>query len=238
MNTDNLPAAPTGTAAAAMSSMEIAEITGKRHDNVLADIRAMLNDLGVAALTFQGSYIGKDGTARPCYFLPEEEMLTLVSGYRVDLRRAIIARWKALEAGTATPMRIELADPAVLTGVLDHLHEKVAAQKAQLEAQAPKVAAFERLSASEGAYTITDAARELGMAQRTFFKWLINNGWVFRERRTNRPIPYADKRKDGLMEVVASTVWVHGVEVAVQSTYITRKGLNTIAETLGIKLWP
>ena len=35
-----------------MTSREIAEITGKRHDNVMADIRKMLADLGLTSADF------------------------------------------------------------------------------------------------------------------------------------------------------------------------------------------
>ena len=47
----------TQSAEMTMSSVEIAELTGKRHDNVMADIRNMLEELELDALSFQGVYL-------------------------------------------------------------------------------------------------------------------------------------------------------------------------------------
>jgi len=45
-----------------MSSREIAELTGKRHDHVMRDIRTMLEELKLTGPSFGGSY--KDSTGR------------------------------------------------------------------------------------------------------------------------------------------------------------------------------
>lgn len=81
-----------------MSSREIAEITGKRHDNVMADIRKMLSDLNLNAPDFSGVYKDQQLIDRPCYALPKRETLILVSGYSVAMRAKIIDRWQELEA--------------------------------------------------------------------------------------------------------------------------------------------
>ena len=80
----------------------------------------MLEDLGVAPLSFERSYIGGDGTSRPCFELPKRECLILVSGYDVNLRARIIDRWQELEeefpsgepeAGARVPLRYPLYIP-------------------------------------------------------------------------------------------------------------------------------
>ena len=82
-----------------MSSVEIAAYTGKRHDHVIRDVRKMLEELGEGtAPKFGGSYLGADGTTRPCFHLPKRETLILVTGYNVNMRAAIIDRWAQLEA--------------------------------------------------------------------------------------------------------------------------------------------
>lgn len=87
-----------------MSSREIAELTGKRHDNVLRDIRGMLIELygEDGLLRFEDSRIEpKNGQSHPIFNLPKRETLILVSGYSVDLRAKIVDRWQALEDATS-----------------------------------------------------------------------------------------------------------------------------------------
>lgn len=84
-----------------MSSLEIAERTGKRHDHVMRDIRTMFEGLGITGPRFGGSYRDATGRSLPCFNLPKRECLILVSGYSVELRAAIIDRWQELEQAQA-----------------------------------------------------------------------------------------------------------------------------------------
>ena len=79
-----------------MSTREIAELTGKRHDHVMRDIKVMLDDLGINGPKFGGVYIDAKGETRPCFFLPKRETMILVSGYSVALRARIVDRWMEL----------------------------------------------------------------------------------------------------------------------------------------------
>ena len=80
-----------------MSSLEIAKLTNKRHDNVMSDIRAMLESLEIQSTEFSGDYKDSKGRTYSCFNLPKRETLILVSGYNVVLRAAIIDRWEYLE---------------------------------------------------------------------------------------------------------------------------------------------
>ncbi len=79
-----------------MSSLEIAELTGKRHDHVMFDIRKMLEELGNLTPDFSGVTKVR-GKEYECFNLPKRETLILVSGYSTELRAKIIDRWQLLE---------------------------------------------------------------------------------------------------------------------------------------------
>ena len=44
-----------------MSSLEIAELTGKRHGNVIRDIEKVLSEVNIAQLKFESSYTDTSG---------------------------------------------------------------------------------------------------------------------------------------------------------------------------------
>ena len=81
-----------------MSSLDIADLTGKQHKNVLVDIRNTLRELGFHSAEFSAEYRDSTGRALPCFHLPKRECLILISGYSVKLRARIIDRWMELEA--------------------------------------------------------------------------------------------------------------------------------------------
>lgn len=87
-----------------MSSLQIAEVTGKRHDAILRDIRNLLEQ-GCNAHNFvEVEYTDKKGENRPCYQLTKTGCLILASGYNAVLREKIINRWIELESGKVQPM--------------------------------------------------------------------------------------------------------------------------------------
>lgn len=82
-----------------MSSVEIAELTGKRHDNVLRDIDNLLKtlssdlSLGYKSTTYKDS----NGKKNRMYQMDKDATICLVAGYDANARMRIIKRWQQLE---------------------------------------------------------------------------------------------------------------------------------------------
>jgi phage regulator Rha-like protein len=119
-----------------MTTVEIAERTGKRHDHVLRDAWKMLVELyGENRLPNYGeSYINEQNHTYTCYRLPKREVLILVSGYSISLRAAIIDRLNELEksAMRAVP---NFDDPAAAARAwADEFERKQIAEKQRDEA--------------------------------------------------------------------------------------------------------
>lgn len=84
-----------------MTSLEIAEATGKNHAHIMRDIRNLLSQ-GVSESNFGLSSYKQaqpnGGTKNvPCYELTKKGCLILASGYDALLREKIINRWEELE---------------------------------------------------------------------------------------------------------------------------------------------
>lgn len=92
-----------------MTSREIAELTGKRHDNVLRDIENMIVDLQADSensnlrSAIKPSIYRIEGQQReyPQYELDFDSTMCLVAGYSTPLRMRIIKRWRELEQQSA-----------------------------------------------------------------------------------------------------------------------------------------
>ena len=84
-----------------MSSREISELTGKQHKNVKRDIEKMITGLELDALNFEHIYFDDNNRQQIEYKLNQELTITLISGYSVKLRHAIVKRWIELEKQVA-----------------------------------------------------------------------------------------------------------------------------------------
>ena len=71
------PSNPTLT----MSSLQIAEITGKPHRNITLDIVRILSEAEIDAQGFLHTYKYGQNRDQPCYILSRRECELVVSGY-------------------------------------------------------------------------------------------------------------------------------------------------------------
>jgi len=183
-----------------MSSREIAELCEKEHKDVMRDIRNMLEQLGETSAQFCANLPDTYGRRQPVFNLPKDLTYTLVAGYNVKLRKRIIDRWLQLEERTAPqPPALPhdyLSALKALTAEVETriaLEHKVTEQSSKLEEQAPKVAALECISASEGSMTLTEAANALSIPVRKFPSVLERIGWIYRQNKGWNPYSHVVK---------------------------------------------
>jgi len=88
-----------------MTSREVAELTGKRHDNVMRDCK-VLDEYYVKNERPQiivDQYLAGNGEQRPQLELTKRQALDLCMGYSLDLRILLTDRWEELEKQKLIP---------------------------------------------------------------------------------------------------------------------------------------
>ena len=205
-----------------MSSREIAELTGKEHPNVMRDIRSMLLELGEDVLKFEDIYADAYGREQPCFNLPKDLTITLVAGYNVQMRHAIVKRWQELEAQQAPKVPQTYAQALLEAGRLAQLAEE---QAQQLALAAPKVEFVDKfVQASTGSKTFRQVCKLLKVNEREFRAFLEARGVMY--RLGGEWVPYAQHLDAGRFEVKTG---VADNEHAYTATRFTAKGVEWIA---------
>ena len=96
-----------------MTSLEIAELTGKQHFHVMEAIRKMEPAWAkIAESNFRlGSYKDANGQFRPCYMLTKTECLYIATKFNDEARAKLVLRWEELERAD---VRRKMADARCL----------------------------------------------------------------------------------------------------------------------------
>ena len=100
-----------------MTSLEIAELTGKQHKHVMEAIRKMEPAwMNVAGSNFRlGSYKDANSQLRPCYQLTKTECLYIATKFNDEARARLVLRWQELEmAERSEKLRVKSEKRGVL----------------------------------------------------------------------------------------------------------------------------
>lgn len=230
-----------------MTCVEIAELTGKDHANVMRDVRSLLESLSMASdlkpCAKSTTYTGKDGRQYPTYELDKDTCLTLVLGYDPIARMRVVKRWQELERKElvnqpAIPQTLPeaLRFAADMAEQRDRLAIANAANEEALKEAAPKVKALELITAGEKSITIRESAKLLGIKEERLVTWLHANGWTYRLNGK-----WVAKQEHIIGGRLVFKEWRHtdkktGHETYAPYCHITPKGLAKLAEVFGAEL--
>ncbi|MBA1200486.1 phage antirepressor protein [Pseudomonas capeferrum] len=164
-----------------MSSREIADLTGKRHDNVKADIRSLLAELKRDVLTFQGIYLDGMNRQQTEYLLDREHTDCLLTGYSAGMRMAVIKRWRELEEGNGRVIATlpDFSSPAVAARAWAEQYERQQAASQALAIAAPKAAFVDQYVQASGSMSFRQVAKLLKANERQFRQMLLDKGVMY-----------------------------------------------------------
>ena len=218
-----------------MTSLEIAELTGKQHQHVMRDVRALL-DQGVDASNFGlTSYTDKSNRQSPCYMLTKKGCLILASGYDALLREKIINRWEELETkertgGFVVPQTFSqaLMLAARQQEEIERQQKTIEAKDRKIAEDAPKVVFSDAVVGSKSSCLIGELAKILTqngyqIGQNRLFEKLRNEGYLGTKGEYYN-IPNQKFIEQGLFELKKTAHSENGVMKSSVTPKVTGKG--------------
>lgn len=220
-----------------MSSLEIAKLTGKPHNDVMKAIRAMepaWKKISEGNFSL-ASYSDAQGKQRPCYELTKTECLYVATKFNDEARAKLVLRWEELEQKQRTQMLQlpDFTDPAeaAMAWAKEYREKKVLAiENKKLEEENIQLAAenqelkhdknyLDLIMRSKALLTISQIAQDYGMSGKAMNKKLadmgiqysINGQWILYAKY--KDCGYVSSRSiditraDGRPDVVLHTEW-------------------------------
>lgn len=219
-----------------MSSREIAELTGKRHDHVLRDcdnLNENYEKLGLPKVG-EGYYTHPNTGSQQHreYRLTRMQTFDLLTGYNTELRIRVNRRWEELEqqaSGLPKTYKEALLQLVAQEEEKERLMLKNKVNEQKLLEQQPKVSFAEAMLASNTSCLIGELAKVLTqngytIGQNRLFKWLRDNNYLcMGGERYNQP--QQKYIEQGLFEIKHSTRSGNdGVQHIVNTPKVTPKG--------------
>ena len=209
-----------------MSSVELAELTGKEHKNVLADIRKMLVEIQSAEKS--ADYQDSMGRAQPCLMLDKDESLCLVAGYSAVLRMRIIRRWQELEAQQGPKVPRTYAEALLEAG---RLAMELDQAQATIAIQAPKAEFADRVAGADKGTLIGIFAKTVGLGPKQIFA-VLRELRILMSGGNRHNLPFQEYLDRGYFTVAEKPYEVHGETRLGFQPLITGKGQQWLTKRL------
>lgn len=161
-----------------MSSREIAELVGSRHDNVRVTIER-LAERGVIELPAMQEIPTATKPVSVYVFCGEKgkrDSIVVVAQLSPEFTAALVDRWQALEAQQAPRVPQTLAEALRLAA---DQAEQIEQQQAALAIAAPKAAFVDQYVESGGSMSFRQAAKLLRANERHFRQLLLDRGVMY-----------------------------------------------------------
>ena len=123
----------------------------------------------------------------------------------------------------------ELTPEQIVAKALVVANQIIAEKEAKITEMKPKAEYFDNLVDSKLLTTFRDTAKELHIQPKEFTQWLVNNGYVYRDRHKMLK-PYEKHRKNGLFQMKDFSTPYGYSNV---QTYVTVKGKETFRLLIG-----
>ena len=155
-----------------MTSIEIADLTGKRHPDVKRDILNMLNDLQEDMSKFAHTYLDSQNRKQTQYHLDKTHTECLLTGYSAKARMMVIKRWQELES-----KEIETPEQLMARALIS-AQSVIEDKNRQLEEAKPAIDLHESIVNDDHTLSMRDAGKKLQVKPNKFVEWLRSEKYI------------------------------------------------------------
>lgn len=221
-----------------MSSKQIADVVGKRHDNVKRTIETLAKQGVISQPQIEDGIKSANGIIEKLYMVNERDSYVVVAQLCPEFTAKLVDYWQATK--NQQPV---VALPATYLDALKALvqteEEKQLAitQVAQLETKVeelqPKANALDSLANATGLKTIQQTAKVLGVQPEKFLRpWMLENGWLH-TAADGQYHAYAERIRAGhLKEKDRLITHKSGTQEIRVTVYVTPKGEALLAQRI------
>ncbi|WP_447579930.1 phage regulatory protein/antirepressor Ant [Acinetobacter baumannii] len=209
-----------------MTSLDLAELTGKRHDNVMRDIKKEIEELGegIGLLIFEGiSYTDSQNRKKPCYEFGKEGAMQLALKYDAKIRYKVIKKIEELENKQSYKLPTSYKEALLQLVEQVDKNEKLEIENKMLEQRIdeyePKITYLDTILNTKDTVAISQIAEDYGMSAKAMniklkelgIQYKINKQWLLYSKHKGKGFTKSDTypitHKDGTQSVEMHTKW-------------------------------
>lgn len=228
-----------------MTSLEIAEITGRLHKDVMRAIRNMepawkkINGRKFALVEYEDA----KGEKRPCYQLTKTECLYIATKFNDEARAKLVIRWEELEMDKrkSYPMPQTFGEALMLAAkqqlqieeqqqTIEAHETEILALSDKISEMKPKAVYYDQILKSKNTVLVTQIAKDYGYSAYKFNQLLETLHIQYKVRE--QWVLYAEHSDKGYTKSTSYPVDCHdGTYITKMRTEWTQKGRLFLYET-------
>lgn len=194
-----------------MTSLEIAELVEKRHDNVKRTIKSLVDQRVITLPQFEETSflnsIGRKQNTIVYKFTGEQgkrDSIIVVAQLCPEFTARLVDRWQELEAQVAQPV-FDISNPYHLLQAIETQAKQNIELTQKVEKLEPKAQALDTIADTTHTYCIRECAKTIGIKEKDLINLLLQKKWCYRDAEKKLQ-PHAQYMLNGVFTNKASPV--------------------------------
>lgn len=161
---------------AVTTSLKVAEVFGKRHDNVMKSIKSLIaenstpNFLGVGNMFVESTYLNKQKHEQPMFYMNRDGFTLLAMGFTG--KKAMQFKLKYIDAFNKMESIVKKENQFAMPQTFGEALQLAADQQKLIEKNQPKVEYYDQQMRNPGLMTVTEIAKDFGLSATKLNKFL------------------------------------------------------------------